>query len=119
MIKIIIEIDSKMIEQLGDEVKPKMTIIRAGKAPQTPSLNDTGSQYQYRTLDTFSPSLEHGGVGNRNAAKKYRQGRKIHTCFRCGAPHRHNNLAKGGCVECRGVSDEELAAQLPLYRWSV
>jgi len=27
--------------------------------------------------------------------------RKVHTCAQCGAPNRHNNPRKGGCVECR------------------
>jgi hypothetical protein len=27
--------------------------------------------------------------------------RKVHTCSQCGAPNRHNNPRKGGCIECR------------------
>lgn len=43
---------------------------------------------------------------------KYKDGRKIHECQRCKAPHRHQNLALGGCVECRDLDDHEVQTML-------
>jgi len=97
--KIIIESDritiylSKQNEQTADEVK----------APQTPSLNDTSAQYEFRPLSSFSPIYEaktgiHGNTGNKNAAT-------THHCSRCGAAGRKFRRAKGGCKVCVNQSD--------------
>lgn len=97
--KIIIKNDSitiylsKQNEQTADEVK----------APQTPSLNDTSAQYEFRPLSSFSPIYEakigaHGNTGNKNAAT-------THHCSRCGTAGRKFRHAKGGCKVCVGKSN--------------
>lgn len=93
-------------EQTGDEVKPKVTIIQEGKAPQTPTLDTERPQAEFKPLSAFYPLVEgeHGNIGNTNAAKSYRAGRKTHTCSRCGAPNRRIR-ACGTCKECENLSD--------------
>ena len=144
--KISIEIDtSKQNEQIGDEVshellqhtlrimelQAKYYKIKAQrnekKASQTPSLRDMGAEYRFKPLTAFIPPSEGAkkrgrpaGVPNSKyeaTANNYKTGRKIHTCFRCGAPHRHHNPAKGGCVECRGLADWEIKGKGAWDSW--
>ena len=86
--------------------KDEETIIKVDKKhtnndPQT-SLNDFGHVY---IPPLISKAVRGTKLGMHQP--KYREGRKIHECFRCHAPHRHNNLALGGCVECRELDEFE------------
>ena len=95
-------------EQTGSEVEPKITIIREGKAPQTPTPSTQAQEAQFTPLTAFYPPVEgeHGNKGNTNAAKSYQAGRKTHTCSRCGAPNRRLRSC-GTCKTCVDWSDEE------------
>ena len=98
---------SIMTEQNGDEVEPKVTIIREGRAPQTPTLDTERQQAEFKPLSAFYPPVEaeHGNTGNTNAAKTYQAGRKTHQCSRCGAPNRRIRKC-GTCKTCAEWSDD-------------
>jgi len=100
------------------ETKAKPHIEVQNEQPQEevkkPSLYDYEGFYRPPSKDrdqedtkTPSPSSKVGMI-----QPKYRDGRKIHECQRCKAPHRHQNLALGGCVECRDLDDQELETML-------
>lgn len=48
----------------------------------------------------FKQPVDRRGVAQRGIAKpSYRNGRKVHTCVNCGAPHRRINSVTGYCKE--------------------
>lgn len=96
MIKITIIIEQED-EQPANEVKPKITVQ---KAQERPSLKDEGAEYTFRKLSEFIPTNE-GYIGNKNAQKTYKQGRKTHQCSNCGASNRRMSHKDGYCHECR------------------
>ena len=77
---------------------------------KTPSLYDFKAFYRPPSKDrgqeTVQTTLPASKVGMRQP--KYRDGRKIHECQRCQAPHRHQNLSLGGYIECRDMTDDEV-----------
>ena len=89
--KIMIEISIDR-EQNADEVKPRITIIKAQKDKKP----------RFKPLTEFAPPFgaTNGYVGNTNAAKTYWQGRKTHECGNWGAPNRLM-VADGYCKDCR------------------
>ena len=105
-----------IIIETETEAKPHIEV--QNEQPQAevkkPSLYDYEGFYrppskereQETTKNKSSPSK----VGMKQP--KYKEGRKIHECFRCKAPHRHNNLSLGGCVECRDLDDHEVQTML-------
>ncbi len=107
-ITIIIETETEATPQV--EVQNE----QAQKEPQKPSLYDYEGFYRppskERAQETTQSKLPASKVGMKQP--KYRDGRKIHECFRCKAPHRHNNLSLGGCVECRDLDDQEVQTML-------
>lgn len=86
-ITIIIEHDN---EHTADEVKPKISIIKA----------QDNKKPRFKPLTDFAPPFGVGYLGNTNAAKTYYQGRKTHQCSNCGAPNRRM-VADGYCKDCR------------------
>ena len=83
-------------ERPANEVKPKITIVKAQKDKKP----------QFKPLTDFTPPVNglndgHGYFGNTNAAKTYRQGRKTHQCSNCGASNRRMSNKDGFCFECR------------------
>lgn len=105
-ITIIIETEDKPHIEVQNE-QPKGEV-------KTPSLYDYEGFYRppskERAQETTQSKLPASKVGMKQP--KYKEGRKIHECFRCKAPHRHNNLSLGGCIECRDLDEQELQTML-------
>lgn len=95
-------------EHPANEVKPVVVEtqrfghpnIVVEKRQERPSLNDMGSEYTFRKLSEFYPTKS-GYIGNTNAAKTYKQGRKTHQCSNCGASNRRMSNKDGYCHDCR------------------
>ena len=105
-ITIIIETEDKPRIEVQNE-QPSVEVKK-------PSLYDYEGFYRppakERAQETTQSKLPASKVGMKQP--KYKEGRKIHECFRCKAPHRHNNLSLGGCIECRDLDEQELQTML-------
>jgi len=106
---------------MKDEIPKKrvvavFTITVEVHEPEATPTAETLEETTQQTLDAFKekeqevePDLKR--VHEWRAFKRYlgpeRRARyperKTHTCSQCGALNRHNNPAKGGCVECRAT----------------
>ena len=77
--------------------KTQSTLDEVG-IPKTPPMYQEGEYIR----PPNAVGLTYGGGGGQIGMAKahYGNGRKIHTCSRCGAPNRRMNHAKGGCLEC-------------------
>ncbi len=100
------------------ETKDKPQIEVQNEQPpeevKKPSLYDYEGFYRppskERAQKAVQTTLPASKVGMKQP--KYKEGRKIHECSRCKAPHRHSNLSLGGCIECRDLDNQELETML-------